>query len=368
VERGFQIPLDSITNGNLSDLRNTWKANIIRVHIGNNSAMDGTTGAAYDAMMEERFALLETKLPLLQANNIKMIFSLTSPPGGFETRAPIPHSLMYSNRSLQDDFIAKWRQIMARFGSHPSIAAFDLSSEPAMNKKARNPAARTWNELVLETIAAIRETHPTALLMVQGLSGAPSGLAALPVINDANVVYSYNSYLYHGYQHTSIGSAPFSIARPSDEAIRNNMRKKLAPFFLKMYTRVQKKQLAPGLYPPRVVVGEAAVSTCALESGAFLNGLFSAFETDERTIGESARAKKLRRWKRARKKNPRLKKPVFTKDDFITDVQHYGYAYHGYGEAEIWDARMVCDANGTITNSPTETDRGSVIKSFFGRN
>jgi len=58
VERGFQIPLDSISNENLSDIKNTWKANVICVHIGNNSAMDGTTGAAYDSMMEERFALL----------------------------------------------------------------------------------------------------------------------------------------------------------------------------------------------------------------------------------------------------------------------------------------------------------------------
>jgi hypothetical protein len=368
VERGFQIPLDSISAETLAEIKNTWKANVIRVHIGNNSEMDGKVGAAYDAMMEGRFALLETKLPLLQASNLKMIFSLTSPPGGFETRVPIPHSLMYSNRALQDEFIAKWRQIVARFGAHPSIAAFDLSSEPAMNKKARNPAARTWNELLLETIAAIRETHPTTMLMVQGLSGAPSGLAALPPINDSNIIYSYNSYLYHNYQHTGVGSAHFSIARPSDDAILNNMRKKVAPFFLKTYNRVQKKQLPASAYPPKIVVGEAAVSACAQESGAFLNGLLSAFEVDERVLGEAARANKLRRWQRARKKNRRLKKPVFTRVDFMQDVQHHGYAYHAFGEAEIWDATLVCDTNGTITRPDADPDRAIVLKSFFSRN
>lgn len=368
VERGFQIPLDSISAENLAEIKNNWKANVIRVHIGNNSDMDGKVGASYDAMMEERFALLETKLPLLQQSDLKMIFSLTSPPGGFETRVPIPHSLMYSNRALQDDFIAKWRQIMARFGNHPSIAAFDLSSEPAMNKKARNPSARTWNELVVETIAAIRETHPTTMLMVQGLSGAPSSLAALPPINDPNIIYSYNSYLFHNYQHTGVGSAHFSIARPTDDAIVNNMRKKLAPFFLKTYNRVQKNQLPASAYPPRVVVGEAAVSACAQESGAFLNGLLNAFEVDERALGEAARAKKLRRWQRARKRNRRLKRPVFVRADFMRDVQHYGYAYHAYGDAEIWDARLACDVNGTITRPDAEPDRAIVLKSFFSRN
>ena len=50
--RGFQIPLEAITSESLDDIINNWGANELRIQIGNNSQMDGTIGAEYDAMME----------------------------------------------------------------------------------------------------------------------------------------------------------------------------------------------------------------------------------------------------------------------------------------------------------------------------
>jgi hypothetical protein len=54
-QRGFLIPLESISEESLDDIKNNWKANILRLQIGNNRSMDGATGAAYDSMLEERF-------------------------------------------------------------------------------------------------------------------------------------------------------------------------------------------------------------------------------------------------------------------------------------------------------------------------
>jgi hypothetical protein len=367
-ERGFQLLLDTITAEQLDELVNNWNINVVRLHIGNNSQMDGTTGAAYDSMMEARFALLEATLPLFQARGLKVIFSLSSPPGGFETREGTPHSLMYSQASLQDDFIQKWREIMVRFGSHPSISAFDLSSEPAMDKTKLCSGCRPWNQLVLDTIAAIRQTNPTTTLMVQPLYGDPSKLTQLPTINDANVIYSYNSYLYGAYQHTGVGSTPYSIARPSDDAILANLRRRLSGFFFKMYQRAEKKQIPASAFPPRIVVGEAAVSACATESASFMTGLLTAIETDQSVRGQDIRRKALRRWQRQRKRNRRAPKPKFTASDFTLDVSHVGYTIHAYAEAPIWDPRMSCAQDGTIIQPDTDTDRAIVVKSFFSRN
>jgi hypothetical protein len=275
---------------------------------------------------------------------------------------------MYSQASLQDDFIQKWREIMARFGSHPSISAFDISSEPAMDKTKLCADCRSWNELLLDTIAVIRQTNPTTTLIVQPLYGDPSKLTQLPAINDANIIYSYNSYLYGAYQHTGVGSTPFSIERPSDAAILSNLRRRLSGFFFKMYQRAEKKQIPASAFPPRVVVGEAAVSACATESASFMSGLLTAIETDQSARGQDLRRKALRRWQRQRKRNRRAPKPKFTASDFTLDVSHIGYTIHAYAEAPIWDPRMSCAQDGTITQPGTDTDRATVVKSFFSRN
>lgn len=367
-QRGFLIPLESISEESLDELTNTWKANILRIQIGNNTRMDGTTGAEYDEMMEERFTLLDEKLPLITARGLQIIFCLSSPPGGLLTRESPSHYTMYSEPALQEDYINKWREIITRYGNHPGIYAFDIENEPAMRKDLVAPGARTWNTLVLDVIAAIREINPTVLLIVKSLYGDPSKLASLPVINDSNVIYAYNSYLYNSYQHTGVTTTPFSIDRPADERVLNSLRRRVSPFFFKMYNRARKKQIPADSFPPRLIVGEVAVSACATESGQFMNSLLSSIETNDSEASEKARNRKLKRWRRAKRRGKSKPKPKFTAKHFVRDVQHEGYTIHAYAESPFWDPRFECDAAGTLTQSSTDTDRAVVVKGFLSRN
>jgi len=367
-QRGFLIPLESISAESLDELKNNWKANILRIQIGNNVQMDGTTGAAYDAMLEERFALLDQKLPMINARGLKIIFCLSSPPGGFLTRESPSHYRMYSEPALQDQYINKWKEIITRYGSHPAIYAFDLENEPAMRKSLVASGARTWNTLVVDVIAAIRQINPTALLVVKSLYGDPSKLASLPAINDANIIYGYNSYIYNNYQHTGVTTAPFSIARPSDEAITQNLRRRVASFFFKQYTRAQMMQIPLSAYPPRLIVGEVAVSACALESGQFLSGLINTLESDESALSERKRTRAFRNWRRARRRGRNVPKPLFTEADFRLDIRHIGYSIHAYAESPFWDPRFSCDASGNLAESPSDTDRAIVIKGAMSKN
>jgi hypothetical protein len=330
--------------------------------------MDGASGAAYDAMLEERFSLLDQKLPLITEKGFKIIFCLHSPPGGFLTREPPSHYRMYSEPALQEEYINTWKQIVTRYGTHPAIYAFDIENEPAMRKSLVASGARPWNDLVVDVIAAIRQIHPTVPLIVKSLYGDPSKLASLPAINDTNIIYAYNSYLYNSYQHTGVNTAPFSISRPSDEAIMQNLRRRVSPFFFTQYTRAQKKQIPAAAYPPKLIVGEVAVSACALESGQFLAGLIAALETNDSAISERRRARALSKWRNGRRRNRKLKKPVFTAADFFLDVQHAGYASHAYGESQFWDPRFSCDSSGNLTQSTSDTDRAIVIKGAMSRN
>jgi hypothetical protein len=370
TERGFQLPLSAITAESVEELASTWKVNVLRAQIGNNTSMDGTTGAAYDSMMEEQFALLDAKLPLLQSKGLKIILCLYSPPGGFETRQAPSHYLMFSQPSLQEDFVKIWQTIATRYGSSPTVAAFDLANEPAQRKGMLAAGARNWQTLATDTIAAIRAIQPTMPIIVRSLYGDPAKLTQLNISSDPNISYSYNSYFYSKYQGQGDVSPPFSVARPKDSAILESLRKRVAPFFFKVWQLVDTKKLPASAYPPKMVVGEAAVSACAPEAGAFFNGLLGAIETDQSTAGVAARAKILRKWRNQRKRNKRLKKPTFTREDFLLDVEHTGYAIHSYGEegARIWDPRYSCSSNGEFELSPTETDRAATLKQYFARN
>ena len=195
TERGFQIPLSSVTAESIDDLVNNWKVNVIRVQVGNNNSMDGTTGAAYDSMMEEQFTLLDQKLPLLQARGLKMIFCLYSPPGGFETRQAPSHYLMFSQPELQNDFIKIWQTIANRYGASSIISAFDLVNEPAQRKGTLASGARPWHRLAIDTVSAIRAILPTKPIIVRSIYGDPGKLSLLTVLNDPNISYSYNSYI-----------------------------------------------------------------------------------------------------------------------------------------------------------------------------
>lgn len=366
--RGFLIPLESVSAESLDDIKNNWKANILRIQIGNNLQMDGATGAVYDAMLDARFALLDEKLPLITARGLQIIFCLHSPPGGFLTREAPSHYRMFSDPALQDEYIAKWRQIMARYGSNPAIFAFDIENEPAMRKSLVSNGARTWNALVVAVIAAIRETHPTVPLIVKSIYGDPAKLSSLPAINDANIIYAYNSYLYNSYQHTGVTTTPFSIARPSDAAILQNLRRRVGPFFYKQYVRAQKKEIPASAYPPKLMIGEVAVSGCALESATFLSGLLGAIERNDSALSQAKRDRAVRKWRKARRRNRRVPAPVFTAEDFYEDVQHSGYAIHAYGESQFWDPRYSCDAGGNFTLSTSDTDRAIVIKGLMSKN
>jgi hypothetical protein len=362
------MQLGALTAANLDELKNNWNINVIRVPIGDDLKMDGLEGADYDALMDNLFTTLDARLPLLAERGIKLIFCLYSPPGGFLTREAPSHYAIFSRADLQAQFIRTWQAIATRYGSNPTVAAFDLANEPALRKSLLGAGVKDWSSLAVDTVAAIRAIAPTKPIIIRSLYGDPTKLGRLQIIDDANIQYSYNSYLYNNYQHSGVYTPALSAARPSDAAILKKSRSILAPFFLKVYNAAQDKKVVNKLYPPKVVVGEAAVSACASEPGSFLNGLLTALETDESVRGATLRDRALTKWRRARRKGRRLPKPVFNANDFKLDVQHVGYAVHAYAEFYAWDPRYSCNAEGKFYLSPTETEQTIVLKGFFSRN
>lgn len=366
TSRGFQLPLSVISEEVLTELRDEWNVNLLRIQVGDNELMDGTTGEAYDTMMESQFTLLDEKLPLIEAAGLQMIFILYSPPGGFETREAPSHYAMFSDRSLQLDFIDKWEEVVVRYGSNSVIVGFDIVNEPALREELFRGDAVDWNTLLLETIAAIRVLNSDIPLIAKGLYGSPYALQELPVIDDSNIEYAYNAYFFNEYQHSSIGSDPFSLTPPTSKKVSRKIRMGLAPFFQKIFKATRTGELSNSAYPPKLSIGEVAISACALDGASFLADTLEEIERDNTASSyvKLGRKGKLRLTKKARSKFSGIKR----RRAFINDISHTSYAVHAYMEAQIWDPRTVCSQDGTLSLSSEDTDRAIVVKSYFSRN
>ncbi|NBW40559.1 hypothetical protein EBR25_06065 [bacterium] len=364
--RGFQIPVSVISEEVLTELRDEWNVNFLRIQVGNNDEMDGTTGEAYNAMMETQFALLDQKLPLIQAAGLQIVFILYSPPGGFETRESPSHYAMFSDRTLQNDFIDKWEEIIVRYGEHPAILGFDIVNEPALRDELFGGDAVDWNTLLLETIAAIRVLDSEVPLVVKGLYGSPYSLKDLPAIDDENIEFAYNAYFFNSYQHTGVDSDPFSLSRPEQKKIQRKIRMGLAPFLQKVFKATRQGELSNTAYPPKLSIGEVAVSACAQDGALFLADTLEELERDnsEESHIKLGKRGKLKLTKAAREKFTGKKK----KRAFINDIAHTNYAVHAYMEAQIWDPRSECSLDGTLSLASEDTDRAIVLKSYFSRN
>jgi|GEM_PF-1143175 len=371
TDRGFQVGLtDGITNEVLQELKQSWKINLVRLQVGDNTNMDGAVGQQYLDMMERVFQLVDRKLPLFAANNIKVVFTLYSPPGGFETRIKMPHHAMFSRPELQRDFISIWEAIIDRYGNHPAIYAFDLSNEPAENPKSVCDACKSWTELLPDVVAAIRAKGPTIPIIVKAPYANASKLGQLPLFNDPQIIYNYHAYAFTRYQHTGLNKPSGRIPRPSREAVQRETYGRLRSFIAKWIAAHKKGQVSAPL--PKINVGELAVSACAEEPGVFLNDLLATVEGsfDEidgdllKTTCSSLTSKRART--RCNKKARDLKR----KFPLVAAMRqaHSSWTYHGFDDAPVWDPRYMCSPPNQFVLSPTETEREIVLKGYFSRN
>ncbi len=371
TERGFQVGLtDALTAEAVQGLRQSWGINLARIQVGDNGRMDGAVGQAYLDMMEDVFNMVDSKLPLFAQNNIKVVFALYSPPGGFLTRTKIAHHAMFSQPELQQDFIRMWETIIERYGSNPSIYAFDLSNEPAENPKAVCSTCKTWAQLVPDVIRAIRAKNQSVRLIVKGPYANASKLAQMPVYDDPLIIYNYHAYAFTRYQHTGLNTPSVPIARPSTQAVQQATYSRLRGFFAKWNDAYRKGLVrAPA---PTINVGEITVSPCAQEAGVFLDDTLATVEGSFDTIdGDVLKAScKALDKRKARAKCNRRAKALKRQFPFISAMKkaHTSWTYHGFEDAPVWDPRYTCSATNEFVISPTETDRETVLRAYFSRN
>lgn len=343
--RGFQVDYKFITEQEVASLANDWKVNIIRIQLGNDRLMDSVEGIEYLTMMANELVLLDNALALFSKYNLQVVINLYSPPGGFQSRTAPSHYRMFSRVDLQDAFFVIWDIIARKYANNPIIYGFDLVNEPARRPELLCAGCRDWPQLALETFNLVRAIVPNKKIFVKSLYGDPSELINLPLISDENIIYTYHAYPFFDYQHAGIAGISVDVKRPRRSQIEAALARPLNRFGQKIRKAFRKK-LVPYSEPP-LSVGEFAVSSCSSQRPErFLKDIIRLFEKNN-----SRRRKRRSRYKRR----------------FKPFIKHFNWTNHAFGDAQVWDPRLVCsvDGNFVATNSNA---RGEVLKKFFGRN
>jgi hypothetical protein len=377
--RGFQVGYSSMHESDFDDLAKDHNTNLIRfqiTHADMDSITEQSGEAAYQSMVGGVLDEIDPKMNAAIMAGNKIVIGFALPPGGFKDRnASPPHSKMFSSPELQGWYIRMVVTLIERYRDNidaGDIYAVVINSEPADSPSEPGNGAEDWNELLIRTVNEIRKVHQTATLMVMPLWGDPTRLTNLPIFDDDNIIYGYHWYLWNSYQHTGEGNSPFSVKRPGKKQISNRTRRLLGKFFLKWKNANRKGEVS--FYPPRLGIGEFAISACASNSATFLDDLLYTIEGEDaaqiKNKNDCSRFKKKKRRKKCRqqqKNKPKKTKKQQRQEEARLEVAHESWTFHAWREARIWDPKQSCDQNGNFTYAG-QTDRMSVLDKYLQRN
>ena len=208
--RGAMVSPD-IDAAGLRVLGTEWRANLIRWQLVRHARPEQQVWPdGFDAWLAEALRRLDAALPACEANGLRVVVDLHSPPGG----KPISGGYVAANDRLFTDpaaqarFVSAWQAIAARYRGAKAVWGFDLVNEPV--EDLVEEGCDDWQGLAERAARAIRAIDPTRTLIVEPAAwGGPEGLRDLAPLPMSNVVYSVHMYLPHAFTHQGVyGSGP----------------------------------------------------------------------------------------------------------------------------------------------------------------
>ncbi|WP_165227245.1 glycoside hydrolase family 5 protein [Aquisphaera insulae] len=315
---GTKVDADDLTT-----LARSYGANHVRWQLlwdgFPNGPADTATAEEYDRWLGRELDRLARLLTVCRREGISVLIDVHTPPGGREQGTSVMK--MFRKPEHQAHFLRVWDRIAGRFHDDPAVWGYDLVNEPVVGMIP--DGVKTWPELALEAAKRIRAIDRGKAIIVEPTPwGSPEGLddfEPLPGID--GVVYSVHMYQPHHFTHQGVYDNPGRVSypgvidgKPWDKAA---IRRALEPA----------RRFERDFHVP-IYIGEFSVIRWA--------------------PGASGRD-----WLR----------------DVIEVMEEYrwDWAYHAYREWDGWSFEHGPDRN-DHTRSPSLTDRGALLKSYFERN
>lgn len=175
------------------DLIASWGLDHVRLPVDYNVVQneDGT-------FIESGFRHIDDCIAWCEANNLKIVLDLHKTCGFvFDNKN---YCNFFTERKLQDMFIALWMEFTRRYGANEHIA-FEL-----LNEVTDAAMAEPWNKISAETIAAIRTLAPKKKIIIGGIyNSSIYGLTLLTQPADENIVFTFHCYSPMIFTHQAAG-------------------------------------------------------------------------------------------------------------------------------------------------------------------
>jgi len=367
THRGFNLSIGSDVESHVNKLSEFWGVNLVRLNLEFDAVQDDVENMEqyYEKLLPllDRF---EDLMPLLCDSGIKVVASLYSTPGGFETRAggglgnELPQSKVFVHEWAQEGLKDTWKVITERLkGNHDCIYAYDLMNEPAIGNFTAE-GLKNWYELSAELVQIIRAEDPTTQIIVKTPYASPNTryLNNIPDFDGQNVILGVHLYPHGLYAHQGIYDIPLGITPPPNRRIVRQLAA-IARFMHQQNQRMNRGEISA---LPKLNVGEFAVVRWAPGAADYLHRHIALIENDINRrpfFGKPRRQLTRERWRVVRRIRRSLQR----------HVRFASWTFHAYGEATLWDPRFSDDINdNTMLEEPALTTRGEVLKKYFDRN
>lgn len=317
--RGYTIVASESEVSELQDIKDQ-NANLVRWMIYYTWTWnDDTDFGEYQEWIGRELEKLDLALEECERLGIKLVIDLHDVPGG---RYPDQSNRLFYNKTYNDQYVEIWKELAARYNSHPALYGYGLMNEPVITQDL--PVIYDHIETQSRAAAAIREIDPnTALLFASAVGNGPNPFFSDPVPFD-NVIYEVHMYDFHEYTHQGV--------LPNFQSLRTY------PGYVDAWDETYTKDVMKEILKK---VRDFQVSNNA----RILVGEFSVV----RYAGGAARYLK----------------------DCIDIFEEYGWdwAYHGWGSNQYWSLEYL---NGTFGDAPilsgSPGDRKLVILNGFKAN
>lgn len=181
--RGFQVNPNRLTVKDIDDL-GKWGANLIR--FGFSGGEPVKTEEEYLRWVDSRIARLDSLMPHLERNGIKVVIAFSKIPGAKRTNYA---SVNLKNSSDFGALEKAWKKVASHYRKNPNIYGYDLLNEPA------GIDADDWNRVAEELVKAIRTVDPDTLVINPFVTRFFPG---------ENMVYSPHIYQPHTLTHQGV--------------------------------------------------------------------------------------------------------------------------------------------------------------------
>jgi endoglucanase len=152
------------------------------------------------------FALTDSLLDWVAANDLYLILDLHAAPGGQGKNADIndynpDKPSLWESKANQEKIVALWRRLAARYADEPNIGGYDIINEPNWgfediegdpNGCSETQNAPLW-DLQQRITEAIREVDLNHLIIIEGNCWG-NNYRSLPPLWDENLAISFHKY------------------------------------------------------------------------------------------------------------------------------------------------------------------------------